>query len=93
MIKSHSTVATNNGSRYLTQLCKHWSHKFETEYDANSGSVTLPLGKALFAATNSQLSITIECESENLDRLKDVVIRHLERFAFKEAPLTYSPWT
>ncbi|WP_424340018.1 DUF2218 domain-containing protein, partial [Henriciella sp.] len=26
-------VATSNASKYMTQLCKHWSHKFETMID------------------------------------------------------------
>ena len=35
-------VPTTNGSRYLQQLCKHWSHNLEVEFDAQQGRVVFP---------------------------------------------------
>jgi uncharacterized protein len=32
---SSSRVVTENASRYLRQLCKHWGHHFEVAYDPN----------------------------------------------------------
>jgi uncharacterized protein len=37
------------------------------------------------------LEVTIEADQvEPVERLQDVVARHLDRFAFREAPLTFS---
>ena len=31
---STATVPTKSASRYLQQLCKHWAHNLEVEFDA-----------------------------------------------------------
>ncbi|MDI1296691.1 MAG: DUF2218 domain-containing protein [bacterium] len=83
-------VPTTNGSRYLQQLCKHWSHKFETTFDAEQGVVTLPMGAIRMAAGAEALAVTIEPnEGVDVERFKQVVAEHLDRFAFREAPLTF----
>ena len=40
----HSTVRvpTAKGSRYLQQLCKHWSHNLAVEFTETKGTVTFP---------------------------------------------------
>lgn len=45
MPRSRAVVSTPHASRYLLQLCKHWSHKFETEFSETLGRIVLPLGK------------------------------------------------
>jgi hypothetical protein len=41
-------------------------------------------------ASGSQLTIVVEAEREDtLDRIKGVVASHLDRFAFREAPLQF----
>lgn len=80
-----STVTTTNASRYLQQLCKHWSHKFSVEFDAANGSVALPSATLTLGATESQLVLTLDApESAELPRLGEVVADHLRRFAFRE---------
>ena len=32
MIRSIARVPTDKGSRYLQQLCKHWSHNLAVEF-------------------------------------------------------------
>ena len=47
---SHVTMAvvpTASASRYLQQLCKHWSHKFAVVFDAQHGHIPLPMGSAV----------------------------------------------
>ena len=39
MITSETRVPTSSASRYLVQLCKHWSHKFQVEYTSERGVV------------------------------------------------------
>lgn len=38
--------ATAQASKYLQQLCKHFAHKVEVTYGAQSGSAALPPGPA-----------------------------------------------
>ena len=39
MPASHTTVTTASASRYLQQLCKHWSHKFSVEFTPERGII------------------------------------------------------
>lgn len=83
-------IPTTSGSRYLQQLCKHWSHKFETSFDAQEGSIAFPMGPIGLAAEPDALVVTIDPQDGvDVDRFKQVVAEHLDRFAFREAPLTF----
>lgn len=85
MATSQSTVSTKNGVSYLRRLCKHWSHKFETELQESSGRVHFGEGKLIeFSADAEALAITITADPEAFDKLEDVIVSHLERFAAKE---------
>jgi len=95
-----AAVPTTHGSRYLQQLCKHWAHNLAVEFTAEHGTVTFPRdvrgadypGDAVvtFDASDTALDVRIEASSpEQRDSLKEVVARHLDRFAFREAPLTF----
>ncbi|WP_453974111.1 DUF2218 domain-containing protein [Amorphus sp. MBR-141] len=35
-------VPTENGSRYLQLLCKHWSHNLKTVFSPDHGTVEFP---------------------------------------------------
>ena len=35
-------LPTKNGSRYLQQLCKHWSHNLAVEFTPAQGKVAFP---------------------------------------------------
>ena len=37
-----ASVPTANASRYLQQLCKHWTHNLEVEFTPEHGRVTFP---------------------------------------------------
>ena len=86
-------VPTANGAKYLQQLCKHWSHKLDVELSEDKGIVRFADGVATMRADPEALVVTIEAgEADAVEHLKGVVARHLDRFAFREAPLTFS-WT
>ena len=38
MPASQAVIATASASKYLQQLCKHWSHKFAVTYTAARGN-------------------------------------------------------
>lgn len=83
-------VATPNGGKYVRQLCNHWSHKLEVEQNGDAGKVTFPSGVATMAADEEGIVIRITGENrEEVEQLTDVVARHIDRFAFREAPLNY----
>lgn len=95
-----AAVPTTHGSRYLQQLCKHWAHNLAVEFTPEHGTVTFPRdargsdypGDALitFDAQADALDVRIDATSpEQREALKGVVARHLDRFAFREAPLPF----
>lgn len=93
-------VPTENASRYLQQLCKHWEHNLQVEFTPENGTVIFPRdargadhpGDAVvtFNAVENGLDVRIDASSaEQLAGLKDAVARHVDRFAFREGALTY----
>ena len=88
-----ASVPTASAAKYMAQLCKHWSHKLAVELSEGKGVVRFPAAVATFDARAEALLVTIEGEkSEEVERLKGVVVSHLDRFAFREAPLRFD-WT
>ena len=87
---SEARVEIATPRRYLGQLCKHFGHRVLSTYDEEyrSGRITFPdLGACVLEADDAGglLVMRARAESEpNLDRLEDVVGRHLQRFAFRE---------
>jgi hypothetical protein len=81
---SHTTVPTASASKYLQQLCKHWSHRFAVEFDADHGTVPMPSGTLTLAATPTGLSLDLDAPDAALPRMETVVAEHLQRFAFRE---------
>lgn len=35
-MQSHARLSTDKAARYMTQLAKHWSHKFAVTFDATT---------------------------------------------------------
>jgi len=84
------SVNTLSGSKYLQRLCKHWGHKFEVEFSDNRGEVRFPSAIATIEASANALFVTIETDDlASVEKLKEAVVNHLNRFAFREAPLAY----
>jgi hypothetical protein len=90
MAIARGRARTASGSKYLQQLCKHWSHKFEVEFSQTEGHVRFPSAVATMEASADALLVTIETDNaESVEQLKESVVRHLDRFAFREAPLPF----
>ena len=88
---SVARVPTLSASRYLQQLAKHWSHKMQVSFTAEEGTILFPDGSKLaMRADSDTLDIVLTVpEDGDVARMQDVVASHLDRFAFREAPLTY----
>ena len=94
---------TAHASKYLQQLCKHWSHSLTVDFTPEQGRILFPKdGKAGRFAGEAVVTLsaqpdTLECRIEasepaQLEAMKRVLASHLDRFAFKEAPLAFD-WT
>lgn len=86
--KATAAVATDKASGYLQQLCKHFGHKVAARCDPQNGSIAFPFGDCALAVENGGASLDIRVSAaspEDLERLKEVIGGHLERFAFREA--------
>lgn len=95
-----AAVPTAHASRYLQQLCKHWQHNLAVEHDEAQGTITFPRD-ARGADWPADAVVTLVAGADHLDcridasaagqleALEGAVARHLDRFAFREAPLTF----
>ena len=88
---SVAPVPTLSASRYLQQLAKHWSHKMEVSFTAEESTILFPNGSTLeMRADAATLDIILTVPKDgDVARMRDVVASHLDRFAFREAPLTF----
>src|SRR5262245_47663379 len=94
-------VPTAHASRYLQQLCKHWAHNLTVEFDATKGQVTFP-HNARGADWPGDATLSLQAHDDALEcrlaasapgqreALKGAVARHVDRFAFREAPLAFN---
>jgi hypothetical protein len=100
---SHSSSAitpTAHASKYMQQVCKHWAHNLEVTVDQNTGTVRFPKdargaewpGDAVVTFTAQEDALVSRIDASDpgqLEGLKGAVARHLDRFAFREAPLAF----
>ena len=77
-------VATAHASRYLQQLCKHWSHKYPVEFTPQNGRIEMSAAVLILDADAEGLGLQLTAGPEDLERMEGVVAAHLQRFAFKE---------
>jgi len=100
-ITSTARVPTAKGSRYLQQLCKHWSHNLAVEFTETEGKVVFPRNARgadwpddatlMMQAHDDGLECRLQASADGqLEALKGAVARHLDRFAFREAPLAFN---
>jgi len=88
---SVARVPTHSASKYLQQLAKHWSHKMEVTFSEEEGRIAFPNGAVLEMRADSEtLDVVLTVpDGDDVDRMREVVSSHLDRFAFREAPLTF----
>ena len=91
MSVSVARVPTQSASRYIQQLAKHWSHKMTVVFSAEEGTIDFPNGSRLaMRADSDSLEVVLTVpDDEEAERMRGVVASHLDRFAFREAPLTF----
>ncbi|NVK18446.1 MAG: DUF2218 domain-containing protein [Methylocystaceae bacterium] len=81
----HVTISTDHASKYLQQLCKHFAHKVDVNYDKEAGFAALPPGPCTLKASATELYIY--CQSDKTNALpisRSIVETHLVKFAWRE---------
>jgi uncharacterized protein len=83
---SSATVTTDRPQRYGKQLVSHLSRRVTGEWDeaSASGQLTFPSGRADLSCTPTTLVLRLEVPAGDLDRMEDVLGRHLVRFGARD---------
>ncbi|MFE1437363.1 DUF2218 domain-containing protein [Streptomyces sp. NPDC058739] len=88
MPRSQARVVTDRPHRYAKQLASHLGRRIETSWDEESGEGRLVFpdgaGIGVLTAAEGALLLDVTTEAEHLDRIEDVVGRHLVRFGNKD---------
>lgn len=87
MSTSRASAATPHASRYLQQLCKHWSHRFTVSFNADHGEIDFGDSRCVLYARPEGLDILVTGEADAMDGLEEAVAEHLNRFAHREKTL------
>lgn len=82
---SEARISSASADRYLVQLCKHFQHRVPVTLQEDSGAIVFDAGVCALKASDGVLTMAVDAaDAERLEKLKDVVARHLVRFAFRE---------
>ena len=81
-------AATADAPRIIRRLCKHWSHKYETQCDDSSGTIQLNDVMVTLRAAPDRVFVTLANPAGEVpERLKGVVAEHMQRMAGADVPL------
>ena len=90
-VTAHGFAKCDKPAKYLQQLVKHWGHKYDTSWD--EPVATFPYSEtehAVMRAGDDGIAITLTtAEADRNTHMRGVIERHIDRFAFREAPLDY----
>ena len=74
LLPSTRACRPGNASRYLQQLCKHWSHKFTVAFDPTHGVIHLPGTDCVLDAEPDALRLELRASDPDvLPRMSGVV--------------------
>ncbi|KZB73211.1 MULTISPECIES: DUF2218 domain-containing protein [Thalassospira] len=90
MFTTKGSVKTDKAAKYLVQLCKHFAHKVDVDLRETTGDVAFPMGLCIITAKDDCLTFTGQSHTaEGIEKMKGIIIVHLDKFAWREAPLEY----
>jgi hypothetical protein len=85
VLRSEALWETESAPRYMAQLCKHFAHKLPVTLNERDGQMVFSAGACDLSAEETGLRMRVSAEDEaGLQQVQSVVIRHLQRFAFRE---------
>ncbi|WP_020186547.1 DUF2218 domain-containing protein [Methylopila sp. 73B] len=84
-------MPTSQGARYVAQLCSHWGRKFQIAEREDGATIVMTTGAVVeIAVSAGAMAVEVVAAGDaRLIELKAVVTTHLDRFAFREAPLLF----
>jgi hypothetical protein len=86
MTRSEAGIATAQAGKYLQQLCKHFAHRRPVTFDPRKGEIHFDAGDVHLKAEDNLLKIALTAPDDaRMAELQDIIVRHLVRFAFREA--------
>jgi hypothetical protein len=84
-VKSEAFWGTGSAARYMAQLCKHFAHKLPVTLNERDGQIVFGAGTCDLVAAETGLRMRVTAADQaSLDQVQSVVIRHLQRFAFRD---------
>lgn len=84
MSNSSTKITTNEGKRISKRLVNHWKHKFEVLETELHSKIFMPTATVTLTPHEQHLDVLIENQQEDVARLEQVVIDHLNRMAQQE---------
>ncbi len=84
-VVSEAFWETGSAARYMAQLCKHFAHRVSVTLNEHDGRIVFDAGSCDLGAEGAGLRLRASAgEEAALLQVQSVVIRHLQRFAFRE---------
>lgn len=83
-MNSTTQITTIEGKRISKRLVNHWKHKFEVSEAEMHSKIFMPTATVTLTPQQQHLDVLIENQQEDVERLEQVVIDHLNRMAQQE---------
>jgi hypothetical protein len=83
-MNSTAQITTHEGKRISKRLLNHWKHKFEVSETEQYSKIFMPTATVTLTPQEQHLDVLIENQQEDVTRLEQVVIDHLNRMAQQE---------
>ncbi|ENU30844.1 DUF2218 domain-containing protein [Acinetobacter sp. NIPH 1852] len=83
-MNSTTQITTIEGKRISKRLVNHWKHKFEVAETETHSKIFMPTATVTLTPQQQHLDVLIENQQEDVERLEQVVIDHLNRMAQQE---------
>ena len=84
-LTARADVRTEAPERYAKQLVSHLGHRVEFTTEGTTSTATIGTGTGIVEVGDGVLTLRAEGpDAEALDRVQDVLGRHLERFGQRE---------
>ena len=85
-LSSTAIVATTRPERYMKQLASHLGQRIPVLQEGARTVWTFPFGECVGTATPETLELRAKATTPaDLDRIEDVIGRHLERFGARDS--------
>lgn len=83
-MNSTTQIETIEAKRISKRLVNHWKHKFEVSENELHSKIFMPTATVTLTPNEQHLDVLIENQQDDVQRLEQVVIDHLNRMAQQE---------